>query len=125
MTTKEIIRELAKQNGTSLPKLETELGFGAGTISKWDKSAPSADKLQAVADYFCVTVDYLLGREIPHVDQDGYYLDPEAAKMAQELYDNPGMRILFDAARNVSADDLKLAAEIIGRMKKEEEHDVD
>lgn len=45
--------------------------------------------------------------------------------MAQELYDNPGMRILFDAARNVSADDLKLAAEIISRMKKEEEHDVD
>ena len=42
--------------------------------------------------------------------------------MAQELYDNPGMRILFDAAKNVSAEDLKLAAEIVARMKKKEEH---
>lgn len=53
---------------------------------------------------------------------EGYYLDAEAAKMAQELYDNPGMRILFDAAKNVSAEDLKAAAEVISRMKKQEEH---
>lgn len=43
----------------------------------------------------------------------GYYNNPEAAKMAQELYDNPGMRILFSAAKNVSAEDLKAAAEVI------------
>nr|DAW68256.1 MAG TPA: helix-turn-helix domain protein [Caudoviricetes sp.] len=84
---------------------------------------PSIATLTAIAVALSVPTEALL--EENTVPQDGYYLDPEAAKMAQELYDNPGMRILFDAARNVSADDLKLAAEIIGRMKKEEEHDVD
>ena len=45
--------------------------------------------------------------------------------MAQELYDNPGMRILFDAAKNVSAEDLKVAADLIARMKKKEEYEDD
>ena len=55
----------------------------------------------------------------------GYYTNPEAAQMAQELYDNPGMRILFDAAKNVSAEDLKVAADLIARMKKKEEYEDD
>ena len=70
-----------------------------------------------------ISVESLKNEEID--SPQGYYLNPEAAKMAQELYDNPGMRILFDAAKNVSAEDLKLAAEIIARMKKNEEHDDD
>ena len=56
-------------------------------------------------------------------EHEHYYIDPEAAKMAQELYDNPGMRILFDAAKNVSPEDLKVAAELISRMKKKEEYE--
>ena len=44
---KERIRVLAKEKGVGLPAIE--------------KSIPSADKLKMVADYFGVTVDYLLG----------------------------------------------------------------
>ncbi len=36
------------------------MGFGNSTIVKWDKSTPNADKLNAVAKYFNVTMDYLL-----------------------------------------------------------------
>lgn len=60
MTLKERIKELANSEGLSLPKLEEELGFGGGTISRWDKSAPSADKLAKIATRYNVTVDYLL-----------------------------------------------------------------
>ena len=67
MTIKERIRFLSKSNGISLPVLEETLGFGAGTISKWDKSTPSADKLNAVAKYFNVSMDYLLNG----IDEDG------------------------------------------------------
>lgn len=41
--------------------LERELEFCQGTIRKWDSSSPSVDKLQKIADYFNVPVDYLLG----------------------------------------------------------------
>ncbi len=63
MTLKERIRMLANSKGLSLPNLENKLGFGNGTIIKWDKSIPNADKLTKVADYFDVSIDYLIGRE--------------------------------------------------------------
>lgn len=63
MTLKERVKELANNKGLSLPALESTLGFGNGTILKWDKSTPNADKLTKVADYFNVSIDYLLGRE--------------------------------------------------------------
>ena len=63
MTLKERVRSLAKSKNISLTVLEEILGFGAGTISKWDKSTPNADKLNAVAKYFGVSMDYLLTGE--------------------------------------------------------------
>ena len=67
MTLKGRIKELANQKGISLPTLESELGFGNSTIVKWDKSTPNAEKLNAVAKYFGVSMDYLLNG----VDEDG------------------------------------------------------
>lgn len=57
------IRALANQKGMSLPDLEVEIGLGNGTISRWRNSSPNTDKIQKVADYFNVSVDYLLGRD--------------------------------------------------------------
>lgn len=59
-TLKDRIKALAKENGISLPALEAKLGFGNSTIVKWDKSTPNAEKLNAVAQYFNVSMDYLL-----------------------------------------------------------------
>ena len=59
MSVKERIRELCKINRISIPNLESELGFGSGTISKWDKSVPSVDKLQKIAERFDVSMDFL------------------------------------------------------------------
>lgn len=67
MSLKERIKSLAQERGISLPVLEAELGFGNSTIVKWDKSTPNADKLNAVAKYFGVSMDYLLNG----IDSDG------------------------------------------------------
>ena len=56
------VRSLANAQGYSLTTLEVELGLGNGTISRWSKSAPNTDKLAKVADFFHVSIDYLLGR---------------------------------------------------------------
>jgi transcriptional regulator with XRE-family HTH domain len=61
-TTVDRIRTLANAQGLSLPALEVKLNLGNGTISRWSKSAPNTDKLSRVADYFHVSLDYLLGR---------------------------------------------------------------
>lgn len=67
MTMRNRIKELCKENGISMNKLEKTLQFGTGYISKLDNSTPNTKKLQLIADYFNVSVDYLMtGKEIKH-----------------------------------------------------------
>lgn len=57
------IKDLCYQNGITISKLESDLGFGNASIKKWEKvSSPSVDKILKVSSYFNVSVDYLLGR---------------------------------------------------------------
>ncbi len=124
MSFNEMLKKLRTEKGLTQEELAQATGLKRSAIGMYESGSrePNFETLEVLADFFNVDMNTLLSK---NKSSEGYYIDPEAAKMAQELYDNPGMRILFDAARNVSADDLKLAAEIIGRMKKEEEHDVD
>lgn len=59
----EKIKELAAQKNTSIRRIEEHLGYGNGTIRRWNKNKPNYDKIQAVAKFFNVSVDYLLGKE--------------------------------------------------------------
>lgn len=43
--------------------LALELGFSENLFYTWKKTNPKASDLAKVADYFHVSVDYLLGRE--------------------------------------------------------------
>lgn len=55
--------ELLEPRGTS-KKLSESMGISTGNISDWKsgKSKPTAEALLKIADYFNVSVDYLLGR---------------------------------------------------------------
>lgn len=53
---------LCSENGITKTKLERDCGFSQNSINKWAAQSPSADKLAKVADYFGVSVDYLLGK---------------------------------------------------------------
>lgn len=64
MTTKDKIRKLCKERGTSANKLEKEVGLSQGYISKLSTMVPSSNKLQKIADYFGVTTDELLGDNV-------------------------------------------------------------
>ena len=54
------IKRLCRERKTNITNLEKEVGIGFGTVYKWGKVSPSVDNLKLVADYFGVTVDYLL-----------------------------------------------------------------
>lgn len=60
MNLKDRIQKLCKDGGVSMNKVETDLGFGKGYISKLGKSTPNATKIRAIADYFGTSVDYLM-----------------------------------------------------------------
>ena len=58
----EKIKLLASEKKMSIRQLEETLGFGNGVINRWRNNTPGSDKLKKVADYFNISVDYLLGR---------------------------------------------------------------
>jgi len=72
------IQELCKQHQTNFSKLERECGLSNATIRRWEKASPTADNIVKVADYFNVSVDYLLGR-------DAYSLSNEAQDYAKKF----------------------------------------
>jgi len=58
------LRELRKQRGISQMKLAMELNMSQNTISRYETGEREAgyEELLAIADYFDVSIDYLLGR---------------------------------------------------------------
>jgi transcriptional regulator with XRE-family HTH domain len=66
----ERIRDVAKTKGYSINRLEQELGFARSSINKYNKNAPSADKLKKIAVTLGVSVDFLMtGKESPEKEK--------------------------------------------------------
>lgn len=49
--------------------------------------------------------------------EQGYYTDPETAASAQTAFDDPDIRMLLDAARGSKSKDIKIAADLLRRLK--------
>lgn len=56
------IKELCQKRGISVNKLESIVGMSQYSITRWKTSSPTVDKLLRVAQYFCVSLDYLVGQ---------------------------------------------------------------
>ena len=105
------IKELADQHGISIHRLEVETGCSNRSISKWDEHTPSIEKVKAVADYFGITVDELLGVETPEATYT-----PADLEDLRFLHDNPDARILLSHLPNMPKSSVKLLIEIARRM---------
>lgn len=83
MTTFERIKKLSAKKGITISQLTSELEMGENSIYRWKTQKPALDKLQKVADYFNVSIDYLVGRtDNPYVDND---IPQEAVTLAAHI----------------------------------------
>lgn len=59
------IKELRKANGVTQQQLANAIGFSRSAIGmlEGNKNCASPDKLKEIADFFNVTIDYLLSNE--------------------------------------------------------------
>ena len=112
------IRELCLSRGISISRLERECGFSNGYIRGMKDGKMSAERLKKTADYLHVPYDYLLTGDLP-IEYGGYYTDPETAEIAQELFANRDLRLLFDASRNATPEQLKLIRDLVLQMTKD------
>lgn len=120
MDLKERIKELCKKNNISMNQLEQELEFGKGYISKLGKSIPNATKIQQLANRLGVSVDYLMTGNIDD-NSEYYYTNQETREIAQEIFENPDLKSLFHAAKDLSPERLKAHIDFIQSLKQQED----
>ena len=103
-------------NGVTLAKY---MKVSSATVSDWmhGKKMPRVDKLKSLSNYFRINMTDLTDDADEKLQQDDYYIDPEAAKMAQTIFDDSDLHALFDAAQNSKPEDLKMAADLLRRLK--------
>lgn len=107
------IKEICAVKRIAISRLERDCGFSNGYIRGMKDGKMSAERLKKVADYLDVTTEYLLTG-----DDEGYYINPETADMAQQIYDNKDLRLLFDVAKDVTPEQLKLLHDLALSWKK-------
>lgn len=114
MTLYERLELLRKKEGKSQRAIEQELGFSTGSYGKCKTNMPSHSRLQKLADYFGVTVDYLLGSENYKMDNETHTWD--------FVIDNKDMKILVEAmSDNDNADRLIAYAKKLIELKNMED----
>ena len=120
------VREFSKQAGIPHTTLRSILERGVGNAA--------IDNIIKICKALGITVDALEEMSLCDGEDDmacieaiknsnnshGYYLNPEVSHLAQEIYENPDLRLLFDTTRKVDPEDLKLISKMVSKMVKEE-----
>ena len=114
MTTGERIKARRKQLGMSAEDLAEKIGMAPATVYRYENgeiSKVASDKLQPIADALFTTPAALMGFD------DTANPDDEIWNLRESMRRNPDLRILFDAARNATAEELQEAANLIKARK--------
>ena len=75
--------------------------------------------MQKIADYFHVSVEYLITGE----EKEGgekYYLNDETADIAQQIFENKELKVLFDAAKDAQPEDLGTVYQMLLALKRKQ-----
>lgn len=122
MELSKILKSIMDKKNIGNKELSEKSGIPLGTLNKiiyGETQNPSLESMRAIAKALNCTLDDFVDDNTPRVA--AYYLNPEVAVLAQEIYDNPDLRILFDTTRKVKPEDLKLISEMVKRMSSEDE----
>ena len=74
MEFKDVIKELRKEKSIKQSELADIFQVDRSAVGKWEtgKNKPGADLLEKLADYFNVSIDYLMGRQENRGSFDAY-----------------------------------------------------
>jgi len=115
MSISENIKNLREKFNLTQAELGEIAGVSDKAVSTWENGTaePRMGAIQKIAEHFGISKASLVADE----DED-YYTDPVVAQLAEEMSSKPGLRVLFDASRDLSEDSLKMFAQMIETYKK-------
>lgn len=145
MTVGEKIKMYREKKGYTLEELGNRVGVGKSTIRKWENGIIKnmrRDKIQILAEVLgCSPLEFIdvdekviekyqkeldeyVVRQQEKEDAKGpsaiYYKDIETQEIAQQIFQNEELRLLFDAAKDASPEDLKTVHTMLTALKKKE-----
>lgn len=122
----DVFEQLLQKFGVTTADVCKATGIGQSTMSNWKsrRNLLSAKNAQLIADYFHVSVDYLMtGNE-----KDGgetYYLNEETKEIAQKVFENKELRMLMDAAQDADPEDIEAVHNMLLALKRKERGNID
>lgn len=116
MEFKDRFKYLRKQRRLSQTQIAIDLKVSKSLVGLYEtgKRKPTADGLQEIADYFNVTLDYLVGKE----DVSMYYFAPEIGMVAQAMREQPRLKKLFLTIYELPKEDFELIVLFVERLSK-------
>lgn len=119
MTSADKLKRLREERNLSQAEVAKALGLDRTTYIKYERGGSIRRNVLALARFFNVTTDYLLGNDAAPAQHapTPSYLDQETAEMAKQLKNNPSMRMLFDASKDASSKDLEIATNLLRQLK--------
>lgn len=101
------LRNLRENKGMKQEELGDMLGLSASTIGMYEQGRRQADNetLIKIADFFDVSIDYLLGKT--------------EVKKYEQPYENKLEEVLFSKAKELSEEEKKTVLSVINAIKKD------
>lgn len=137
METKTLIRNKRIEKGLTMKQLAALVGVSEATVSRWESGSIGdmrRGKIPLLAKALGISVQDIMewpedeatvtlsrpnltaiGQEA--LGPDEYYEYEETRRLAQEIFDDKDLQALFDAARGSRPEDLKMAADLLSRLK--------
>lgn len=84
-------------------------------------SSPHYEKLVELADFFGVSVDYLVGKTDSKTPITGPTLDDDANEFLEQLHKRPEMKMLFSVSKNATKKDIEKMVKIFEALREDNE----
>ena len=109
------IKYYMERKGISQVELAEALGVSQQAVSGWcsGNKMPRMDKIDSICKYFGISRNALM-------NENSYYENDETAEIAQQIFDNKELRLLFSAAKDAAPEDLQLVHNMLLALKRKE-----
>ena len=123
------LAEIMAERDMTQSELSRLTGIRVSSISDYLRGIYEAkqDKVFQIAEALRVNPAWLMGLDVPREwptqenTDENYYHDPEAAALADMIKDNPRYRVLFEASRDLSKENIDFVIKMIENLPKGDE----
>lgn len=115
MEFKDRLKELRTKRGYSQYDLAKKLGVSKSTISMMEIGSrqPSKEVMELIADFFNVTLDYLMGKD----DVSFYFFTPEQSDLLVKLTNDEDLYVLVEKIVNGSDEQKERVKQMLKLME--------